>query len=203
MGRNVPAKAIMAIAAVAALVVLGSSCRAERADRITLDGYDVRGAAGLDEDVLESVRGQIALVEALPISTGAKAFFRQQTIWIDRRKGQGGHSGKRGVSLKAVVHPADRPILLHELLHMHHFRQLPDGIDNRMVADAFRRARTRGIWPEDSYVMSNKREFYAMTASAVLHGQVARPPNSRDEVAEHLPVYYKWLVKTFELRTGG
>lgn len=203
MGRNVPAKTALAIAAVAALLVFGSACRAGRDDRITLDGYDVRGAAGLDEKVLESIRGQIALVEALPVSGSAKAFFRQQTIWIDRRKGQGGHSGKRGVSLKAVVHPADRPILLHELLHMHHFRQLPGGIDNRMVADAFRRARNRGVWPEDSYVMSNKREFYAMTASAVLYGRVARPPNSREEVAEQLPVYYQWLVDTFELRAEG
>ena len=57
----------------------------------------------------------------------------------------------------------------------------------------YERAKGAG-WPEESYMMSNHREFFATTASVYLFGDIPRPPESRKELRTRQPQYYQWLA---------
>src|SRR6202012_5444139 len=62
-----------------------------------------------------------------------------------------------------------RPILLHELLHAYHDRILPGGFSNPAAQSWFTQA--SGLYPADQYLMTNNREFFAVTASVFLSGK--------------------------------
>lgn len=162
-------------------------------------GYSVSNVRGLSRDQVEALKHQIDMVVALPIKPDAAAFFRAQPIRLSMSLEEAGASGVGGVVLRPAEIRNQGPVLLHELLHIYHRRVLPDGIDNAMVENAFESAWDRDLWPPDSYMMSNKSEFFAMTASAVLNGVVRRPPGTRQNVAERMPTYYRWLVDQFGL----
>jgi len=50
-------------------------------------------------------------------------------------------------------------------------------------------------------VLTNNREFFAVTASLYLWGYVARPPNNRETLRLKQPYYYDWLGKLFGVET--
>lgn len=182
----------------AGLAVFGVGAQAQtETETVVVDGFTVLGASDLSPEILQSVRAQIAMVNALDISTCAKSFFQGVPIRIDASIPVLGKAGPRGVSLKNVAIPPDRPVLLHELLHVYHGRQLPDRFENKVVKDAYAAALVSGDWPADSYMLSNVREFFAMTAGTVLSGSAARPPRTRAEVAQRMPAYFAWINETF------
>lgn len=87
------------------------------------------------------------------------------------------------------------PVLLHELLHAFHAQIMPDGFNNKALQSIYEQA--RGLYPDEAYLMSNAKEFFAMTASAFLHGEVYQEPFTRAKVKEKQPDYYKYLVWLF------
>lgn len=50
-----------------------------------------------------------------------------------------------------------------------------------------------GRWPKQGYLLSDQREFFAMTASTLLIGEVARPPYTRRQLQAAMPEYCTWL----------
>jgi hypothetical protein len=46
-------------------------------------------------------------------------------------------------------------------------------------------------------MLKNPAEFFAMTASAFLHGSIARPPYTRETVIRTQPVYARYLAQLF------
>jgi hypothetical protein len=46
-------------------------------------------------------------------------------------------------------------------------------------------------------MLSNVKEYFAMMASAYLHGEEARDPFTREAVRTKQPDMYAWLVKEF------
>jgi len=48
-----------------------------------------------------------------------------------------------------------------------------------------------------AYVLKNVQEFFAITASLYLWGNVDRPPATRDKLKAAQPVYYAWLGQLF------
>jgi hypothetical protein len=89
-----------------------------------------------------------------------------------------------------------RPLLLHELLHSYHDRILPGGFTNQAVQSWFKHASEQGLYPADQYLMTNEREFFAVTASVFLSGKDAALV--RADIKKKQPDYYTYLKWLFE-----
>jgi hypothetical protein len=128
------------------------------------------------------------------------SFFRSQEIFV--KPGQtdgGGHfaANSKGITVDATVQAPEKPVTLHELLHAYHFRVLPEGIQNPDLLLFYSRAKEEQFYPPNSYVLKNVKEFFAVTGSLYLWGNVDRPPHDRATLREKQPVYYKWLGQLF------
>lgn len=79
---------------------------------------------------------------------------------------------------------------------MHAFQndRLPGGNLNPDVVKFYERAKTRGLWPLQSYMLKNIGEFFAMTASTYLCGHADRPPSTRANIEQKQPRYAEWLA---------
>lgn len=151
-------------------------------------------------EVAKSLADQIALVEAVPVSAKAMAFFRSQVITVDREMGTKTRAGPRGIFFERRAVPADNPVLLHELIHRWQLIRMPGGIANVDVHRFYDEAKARRLYPPQAYVMSNAFEFFAMNASVVLHGRASRPPFERANVLAKQPALYAFIVREFGLR---
>ena len=87
-----------------------------------------------------------------------------------------------------------QPALLYAVLTDFPSQQIRYNTD---VLRFYNRAKDDALYPEDSYVMKNVREFFAVTASLYLWGNVDRPPHNRATLREKQPIYYKWLGDLF------
>lgn len=152
--------------------------------------------------VKRSLDAQIALVEALPISDDAMAFFRAQPIAVDRGEGTEIRAGPRGIFFGRRAVPRDNPVLLHELIHRWQLVRMLGGMENPDVLRFYRQAKDSGLYPANAYMLSNPFEFFAMTASTVLYGRAARPPFARANVKAKSPELYAFIVREFGLRGG-
>ena len=162
-----------------------------------IGGFRFQSDAPLSPALRQSLEAQVAGVTALRVSPRVLGFFRSVPIRLSGSLRQPGLSGPNGIVLGASSVPAENPVLLHELLHVYHRRQLAGGIANGIVEEALQAARASGRWPARSYMLSNRGEFFAMTASAVLHGRVARPPFTGLAVEQNMPEYHNWLIEEF------
>jgi hypothetical protein len=98
----------------------------------------------------------------------------------------------------------ERPVLLHELLHAFNDHILPGGFDNPAVLSWFKQASDKKLYSADQYLMTNEKEFFAVTASVFLSGQDGTL--TRAIIKDKQPDYYKYLVWLFECdpdRTSG
>jgi hypothetical protein len=91
----------------------------------------------------------------------------------------------------------ERPVILHELLHAYHDHVLPGGFGNSAILSWFKQATEKKLYPADAYLMTNEREFFAVTASVFLFGKDG--PVDRAKIKDVQPDYYKYLVWMFGL----
>lgn len=64
--------------------------------------------------------------------------------------------------------------------------------------ERFYRIALRGnLYPQARYMMSNRREYFAVSGSLYLWGMIARPPYRREYLRARQPVYYAWLGELF------
>jgi hypothetical protein len=185
--------------------ILGATT-ACRADPLIFDyrGFhvDLSGARGTMPDVkmIDAVKRQIDIVEQVKLKPGVVAFMRSVKVWANPKKtglGPGHYSHKTGIDLQMAQLDPKKPILLHELLHAFHDQQLPNGFANADVEKFYQRGGAAD-WPKDSYMMSNAHEFFAVTASVYLYGDIPRPPESRKQLRDKQPQYYQWLAELFD-----
>ncbi|OWV78000.1 hypothetical protein ATY77_29465 [Rhizobium sp. R634] len=163
-----------------------------------VDLSNARGAEP-DKEMVAAVKRQLDIVEHVDLKPDVLVFMRTIPIWANPAAaafGPGHYSSKTGIDLRVRSLDPDKPIILHELLHAYHDRMLPGGFGNGDVRQFF--SNGRGLWPGDSYMMSNDREFFAVTASVYLYGDIDRPPYSRSQLREKQPKYYQWLATLFD-----
>jgi hypothetical protein len=91
--------------------------------------------------------------------------------------------------------PSERPIILHEMLHAYHGNLLPQGIQNSAIISFYNAAKGEQSYPADAYLMSNEKEFFAVTASVFLYGKDDKI--TRSNIKEKQPEYYSYLVWLF------
>ncbi|MCK9907816.1 hypothetical protein MXD81_01645 [Microbacteriaceae bacterium K1510] len=193
-----------------ALIVAGVVClaaaRTAAADPLIFEYHgwhiDLTKARGKEPDqkMITAVKRQLDIVEQVNLKPQALQFMRTIKLWanpdLSEKVGPGHYGHATGVDFRVKLLDPQKPIILHELLHAYHDRMLPGGFDNADVASYFERA--RGQWPSESYMMSNKREFFAVTASVYLFGSIDREPHSRENIRNKQPRYYQWLADQFD-----
>jgi hypothetical protein len=163
----------------------------------TVDMTLVKDAANRDE-IEASLKKQIDIVANCGAKSELMAFFRSQKIKLKfGAEDGGGRFSSAGIEIDATPQPAEKPIVLHELMHAMHARWLPNGVRNADIERFYNNALRGQLYPRDAYVLKNSKEFFAVTASLYLWGYVARPPNNRATLKEKQPVYYAWLGKLF------
>lgn len=193
---------IRALAGVVVLALLALDARAESAilhyRDFTVDTSIVRGAANFPQ-IESSLKKQLDIVADCGAKAETMAFFRSQkmTLKFGGEDGGGRFSPNGGVEIDATPAPANKPIVLHELLHAMHARYLPQHNNNPDVIRFYNNALRGQLYPAGSYVLKNRNEFFAVTASLYLWGFVARPPNNRETLKAKQPVYYAWLGDLF------
>jgi hypothetical protein len=173
-----------------------------------LDTAAVRTAANFAA-VESSFKHQLDIVADCGAKPEILAFFRKQEIVLKLGASDGGghfSSNTKGVTVDAVTQPQQKPIVLHELLHAYHFYVLPDGMRNSDVLRFYNRAKDDHLYPASethngnsvsTYLLTNEREFFAVTASLYLWGNVDREPHNRERLKMLQPIYYAWLARQF------
>jgi hypothetical protein len=171
----------------------------------TVDTSAVQDVANL-KAIEASLKHQIDIVADCGASPAISGFFKSQEIVVKPGQGDGGghfSSNSKGVTVDAVVQAPEKPVILHELLHAYHFRVLPGALQNPDVLRFFDIARENELYPPDSYVLKNVQEFFAVTASLYLWGNVDRPPHTRENLRGKQPVYYTWLGQLFGVQKNS
>jgi hypothetical protein len=98
----------------------------------------------------------------------------------------------------SMMRYAQDPVMLHEFLHAYHARLLPSGFRNEGVLGHYNFAKSKQLYPADTYALTNEREFFAVTASIFLYGKdSSHEPFTRAGLKEKQPDYYKYLVGLF------
>jgi hypothetical protein len=146
-----------------------------------------------------SLHKQIDLVERIRMREDIKSWFRATPLTIDPTLKMGGFVQRGVLSLRDEAIPEDRPVLLHELLHIYHAQRLPQGMRNPMILAWFKEAKTAGYAP-NAYLLTNPAEYFATVVSTVLNGTAERPPFTRERVKELQPDFHDWIVFEFELK---
>lgn len=147
-----------------------------------------------------SLKHQIDIVADTGASPAIMSFFKGQEIVVKPGQGDGGghfSANSAGVTVDATVQAPEKPVILHELLHAYHFRALPGALQNPDLLRFYNNAKEGEFYPPDSYVLKNVQEFFAVTGSLYLWGNVDRPPHNRATLRDRQPVYYKWLGQLF------
>ncbi|QPF93508.1 hypothetical protein [Bradyrhizobium commune] len=188
----------------AAALLATRSAIAQSGATFSYRGINVDASAAQDlpnlKEIVASLKHQIDIV----IDCGAKpeimTFFKSQPVSVKPGQGDGGghfSSKADGVTVDAAVVAPEKPVLLHELLHAYHFRVLPGALQNPDLVRFYDIAKQNELYPADAYVLKNVQEFFAVTGSLYLWGNVDRPPNDRATLHDKQPVYYQWLGDLF------
>jgi hypothetical protein len=176
--------------------------------------------------IVNSVKLQLDIVEGVGLSPRVLKFFHSVPVVVDEFKCLEGSAAaaddKKPVLSAACYNAKARPprlqlvgdtdggvvmvrtralspekaILLHEMLHAYHAQILPEGTKNQSIL--FYYAKAKGLYPEEAYLMTNEREFFAVTASVFLSGK-ADGGVTRSDIKQKQPDYYNYLAWLFEL----
>ncbi len=176
--------------------------------RVSYHGFRIdlsrgAGSPSLASEVA-SVEHQIDIVDSVGLSMSDLQLFRSLPIRVARGLGDTGHySGGSTVALNDLSASDNRPILLHEYMHVLHHRRIPGGFHNPEIRHFFDEARSEGLYQPDAYLMRNPGEFFAVTASCYLYGTVAREPFDRQTIRQRQPDYYAYLERLFGPTRGN
>ncbi len=147
--------------------------------------------------IIDGVRTQLTLVDTTRLTTAVKAFFKTIPMTMNASPTGSPAYGNDRVVLPAQLYEPEKPVLLHELMHAYHEHRVNDGFRNTEIQRMFEAARTGGLFPAGSYMLTNPAEYFAMMASVYVFGSAARDPFTRDGIGTKQPEMYRWLVKEF------
>lgn len=151
--------------------------------------------------IIGAVRRQIDIVDEAVMKPEQKAFLKSVPVSLNHLV-PGTDNGvytnaARGVQLPTGVIAAEKPVLLHELLHAYQDQKMPDGFRNADVLKLYQQARDDGKFPANSSMLSGSVEYFAVMGSVYLHGSAVRDPLTRDSIKEKQPDCYNWLEQEF------
>lgn len=159
--------------------------------------------AGQRDAFIASIHEQLDIVDKAGVPPPMLAFFQQTRIEIDPaiRGNPGvfrGDGGRGAVFVRPEAFPANKPILLHELLHAYHLNVL--GLRNGAIIDGFDAASAPGVYPPNfhrAHFLENAKEYFAVTGTIYLVGTIQQPPFNCAVLAKSDPAYLAFLAATF------
>ena len=154
------------------------------------------------ESNIASLRRQIDIVADVKTRPEIADFFLKVTTTLGPVPGGGpGFCSGRFVVMTPEVIPPDRVVLLHEFLHAWHGTLKPEA--QRELTKYHQQAlHAYGLAPTE-YFLTNVGEFFAVTASIYLHGQIPRPPATRQAIQRAQPEYYRFLASLFDPKSAA
>jgi hypothetical protein len=162
------------------IAFLAAAASALAADSHGFHVNDPRGA--LTAEAQASLDEQLQIVESVGLPPAVLDIIRQTPIVIDPElRGQPGIFTVRGGAGVVLVRPiqfaANKPILLHELLHAYDFKTFR--MSDPKVAATYSRVRDSDLFPaqfRNSHFLANAKEFFAVTGTLYLFGDIQQPP---------------------------
>ncbi len=184
----------------ASIAFLAASAAAAAADSHGFHVQDPQGA--LSADTQAALDDQLRIVESVGLPQAVLDKMRETPIVIDAGlRGQPGVFMPRDggvVVVRPFVFPANKPILLHELLHAYDFKVL--GMRDPTVGAAYRDAKANAGFPaqyQSSHFLANAREFFAVTGTLYLFGDIQQPPFACASLARLGQAYLDFLAAQF------
>ncbi|MDB6107050.1 MAG: hypothetical protein JWO52_7049 [Gammaproteobacteria bacterium] len=177
-------------------------------DSLRLLGFEYRGwrvdtsrLAGCrpSERMVIAIQRQLDIVADAGLRDDVVDSLRSIRLWADPLRQQGGaarYCRATGVDFHVLELDPRKPVLLHEYLHALHDQRF--GFDDPEILQFYNAAVASARWTRDAYMLSSHREFFAVTASAYVFGQIERPPFSRDRLKRAQPEYCAWLTAQLE-----
>jgi hypothetical protein len=185
----------------------------------TYHGYflDLSEIAGQQNytSIANSLQHQLDIVDGVGLSPRVLKFFHSVPVVVDEFKCLEGSAAAAADGNKPILEAAcydstrgfvmvrtrvlspERPALLQEMLHAYHYQILPEGFKNPGILFYYKEAKSKGLYPADAYVMTNEREFFAVTASVFLSGK-ADGGVTQSDIKQNQPDYFKYLGWLFE-----
>lgn len=157
----------------------------------------------LSAEMQASVDVQLDIVEAAGLPPPVLAAMRKTPIVVDPAlRGNPGmfavRNGSGAVHLRPTVFSAERPIVLHELLHAYHFEVL--GLGRPEIRQEFLRIKGSSPFParfQSAHFLENDKEFFAVTATLYLFGDIQQPPFACAALLKLDPAYLAFLSGQF------
>ena len=144
---------------------------------------DVVASAGLPPQVLDAMKGTTIVVD--PDLRGNPGMFAVR-------------DGIGAVYVRPIVFASNRPILLHELLHAYHFKVL--GMKRPEIQQEYQRVKNANLFParfQGAHFLENHKEFFAVTATLYLFGDIQQPPFSCAALSKLDAAYLAFLGAQF------
>jgi hypothetical protein len=157
--------------------------------------------ARLSPEAAASVQEQIDIVEAAHLPPKVLDALKATTILVDPElRGNPGVFSTQGgpaVRIRPIVFPKNKPILLHELLHAYHYGVL--SMRNPEIQQAYRRALDNGAFQQfrSSHFLENAKEFFAVSGTLYLFGDIAQPPFKCEALNQLGADYLAFLAAQF------
>lgn len=189
-----------------AFLGLATLCIAVHAD--SYHGFSIdQSARPLAPDVMASLTAQLDIVDAVGLPPAVLAALKTTPIIVDPAlRGNPGIFAVRGgagaVYVQPIAFPANKPILLHELLHAYHFGTL--GLERPEIVQTYERTRDSNLFPPQfkaSHFLENRKEFFAVTGTLYLFGDIQQPPFTCNALARLDPDYQAFLAAQFGVHT--
>jgi hypothetical protein len=106
--------------------------------------------------------------------------------------------GRWVVHVKLTDIPADRGVMLHELLHAYQHQVL--GEPTPPIGRAYRQALQPGTYPASfrgAYFLKNGKEYFAVVGEVFLFGDIFRPPFNCHTVLKAQPQFVAYMTGLF------
>ena len=159
--------------------------------------------AHLSRAAQASLFKQIDIIESAALPPAVLDAMKQTPIVVDPdlRGNPGIFAVQRGVAsvyVQPIEFPPNKPILLHEFLHAYHFQVLH--LDRPEIQEEFRLVKDSSLFParfQSSHFLENAKEFFAVTGTLYLFGNIQQPPFDCTTLARLRPQYLNFLKSQF------
>ena len=171
---------------------------------VTASGFEIdQSRQTLSPAAMASLEEQLRIVESVGLPPAILASMKKTPIVVDPElTGNPGsfavRNGSGAVYVRPIVFTNDKPIVLHELLHAYHFGSL--GLGRPEIRQEFERVQNANPFParfRAAHFLENPKEFFAVTATLYLFGDIQQPPFSCAALAKLDAGYRAFLGAQF------
>jgi hypothetical protein len=159
--------------------------------------------AHLSREAQESLFKQLDIIESAALPPAVLGAMKQTPVVVDPDlRGNPGIFAVRGgvaaVYVQPIEFPLNKPILLHEFLHAYHFSVLH--LDRPEIQEEFQLVKHSSLFParfQSAHFLENAKEFFAVTGTLYLFGDIQQPPFDCTALSRLRPQYLKFLDSQF------